>query len=59
MQKNQAFSCLFRHYAKHNGLRREDLVFTFVDELLSDQTPEIVHLMPAGLLLFAKIYFLL
>ena len=23
MQKTQAFSCLFRHYAKHNGLRKE------------------------------------
>eukprot|EP00981_Chlorochromonas_danica_P008844 scaffold2312_cov165-Ochromonas_danica.AAC.84 len=39
MQKNQNFGCLFRHYAKHNGLRKED-------ELLPDQTPESVHLMP-------------
>jgi hypothetical protein len=46
MQKNQTFSCLFRHYAKHNGLRKEDLVFYFVDELLPDQMPETVHLMP-------------
>jgi hypothetical protein len=23
MQKTQTFSCLFRHYAKHNGLRKE------------------------------------
>lgn len=23
MQKSQTFSCLFRHYAKHNGLRKE------------------------------------
>eukprot|EP01039_Chlorochromonas_danica_P002160 gene2160-2358_t len=46
MQKNQNFGCLFRHYAKHNGLRKEDLVFFFVDELLPDQTPESVHLMP-------------
>ena len=46
MQKNQAFSCLFRHYAKHNGLRKEDLVFSFVDELKPDETPETVHLMP-------------
>jgi len=46
MQKTQAFSCLFRHYAKHNGLRKEDLVFYFVDELLPDETPESVHLMP-------------
>jgi hypothetical protein len=46
MQKNQTFSCLFRHYAKHNGLRKEDLAFYFVDELLPDQMPETVHLMP-------------
>jgi len=46
MQKQQTFACLFRHYAKHNGLRKEDLVFTFTDELLPDQTPETVHLMP-------------
>jgi speckle-type POZ protein len=46
MQKNQNFSCLFRHYAKHNGLRKEDLIFSFVDELSPDQTPETSHLMP-------------
>eukprot|EP01035_Chromulina_nebulosa_P018732 gene18732-24496_t len=45
MQKNQTFSCLFRHYAKHNGLRKEDLTFFFVDELQQEQTPETVHLM--------------
>jgi hypothetical protein len=66
MQKTQNFSCLFRHYAKHNGLSKEgctysinnetfiiilqqlDLIFTFVDELQNDQTPESVHLMPQG-----------
>lgn len=67
MQKNQNFSCLFRHYAKHNGLKKEgcefmfifvilfvelsfylDLIFSFVEELLPDQTPETVHLMPQG-----------
>lgn len=45
MQKNQSFSCLFRHYAKHNGLKKEDLIFHFVSELLPDHTPESVHLM--------------
>lgn len=25
MQKNQNFSCLFRHYAKHNGLKKEGI----------------------------------
>jgi hypothetical protein len=46
MQKNQTFSCLFRHYAKYNGLREDDLVFEFTDELQSEQSPESVHLMP-------------
>jgi hypothetical protein len=46
MHRQQAFSCLFRHYAKHNGLKKEDLVFYFVDELKADDTPESVHLMP-------------
>jgi hypothetical protein len=46
MQKTQSFSCLFRHYAKHNGLKKEDLVFYFVDELRPDEMPESVHLMP-------------
>lgn len=27
MQKNQTFSCLFRHYAKHNGLKKEGQSF--------------------------------
>lgn len=45
MQKNQNFSCLFRHYTKHNGLRQEDFVFSFVDELKPDETPEMVSLM--------------
>ncbi len=46
MGKTQAFNCLFRHYAKHNGLKKEDLVFFFTDELKADETPETVHLMP-------------
>lgn len=25
MQKNQTFSCLFRHYAKHKGLKKEGI----------------------------------
>lgn len=45
MQKTQQFSCLFRHYAKHNGLEKNELSFFFVDELLPEQTPESVHLM--------------
>ena len=46
MQKNQNFGCLFRHYAKHNGLQKEDLVFYFTSELSPEDTPESVHLMP-------------
>jgi hypothetical protein len=45
MQKNQTFSCLFRHYAKHNGLDKDSLVFTFLGELEGDQLPESVHLL--------------
>ena len=48
MQRNQSFSCLFRHYAKHNGLNKDDLIFSFVEELSSDQSPESVHLMSNG-----------
>ena len=33
-----------------------DLIFTFVDELLSDQTPETVHLMPQGKMRLLIIY---
>jgi len=54
MQKQQAFSCLFRHYAKHNGLKQEDLVFTFVDELQADETPELVHLVPHDVIIVAR-----
>ena len=49
MQKNQAFSCLFRHYAKHNGLRKEDLAFYFVEELQADDMPETVYLLTNGM----------
>ena len=47
MQKNQSFSCLFNHYAKHNGLDKDNLRFFFVDELSPDETPLSVHLMPS------------
>jgi hypothetical protein len=46
MGKTQQFNCLFRHYAKHNGLNKDDLVFYFTDELRPEETPETVHLMP-------------
>lgn len=34
MQKNQNFSCLFRHYAKHNGLRKsgKSIKIHFINE---------------------------
>ena len=44
MQRTQSFSCLFRHYAKHNGLCKDDLVFYFTEELQPDENPEVVHL---------------
>jgi hypothetical protein len=46
MQRTQSFSCLFRHYAKHNGLCKDDLVFYFTEELQPDENPELVHLQP-------------
>jgi hypothetical protein len=45
MQKSQNFGCLFRHYAKHNGLDKDTLTFSFLDELQPDQIPENVHLL--------------
>eukprot|EP00639_Heterosigma_akashiwo_P029124 CAMPEP_0194687990 /NCGR_PEP_ID=MMETSP0295-20121207/16627_1 /TAXON_ID=39354 /ORGANISM="Heterosigma akashiwo, Strain CCMP2393" /LENGTH=316 /DNA_ID=CAMNT_0039576511 /DNA_START=194 /DNA_END=1140 /DNA_ORIENTATION=+ len=44
MLKNQRFSSLFRHYAKHHGLRKEDLAYYFTEELENDDTPESVFL---------------
>jgi len=44
MLKSQRFSSLFRHYAKHHGLRKEDLAFFFTEELQNDDTPETVFL---------------
>merc|ERR1719453_1938260 len=44
MLKSQRFSSLFRHYAKHHGLRKEDLAFFFTEELHNDDTPETVFL---------------
>jgi len=44
MLKTQRFSSLFRHYAKHHGLRKEDLSFFFTEELQNDDTPESVFL---------------
>ena len=46
MQRTQHFSCLFRHYAKHNGLDKESLVFYFLNQLLPEDTPESIHLLP-------------
>lgn len=44
MLKSQRFSSLFRHYAKHHGLRKEDLSFFFTEELQNEDTPESVFL---------------
>jgi len=44
MLKNQRFSSLFRHYAKHHGLKKEDLAYYFTEELQNDDTPETVYL---------------
>ncbi len=44
MLKTQRFSSLFRHYAKHHGLRKDDLAFYFTEELQNEDTPESVFL---------------
>jgi len=44
MLKTQRFSSLFRHYAKHHGLRKDDLAFYFTEELHNEDTPESVFL---------------
>lgn len=45
MLKNQRFSSLFRHYAKHHGLRKDDLAYYFTEELQNEDTPETVFLL--------------
>jgi len=42
MLKTQRFSSLFRHYAKHHGLKKDDLAFFFTEELQNEDTPETV-----------------
>ncbi|CAM9612712.1 unnamed protein product [Chrysoparadoxa australica] len=44
MLKNQRFSSLFRHYAKHHGLKKDDLTYYFTEELQNEDTPESVFL---------------
>jgi len=44
MLKTQRFASLFRHYAKHHGLDKEELVFYFTEELQNEDTPETVHM---------------
>ncbi len=45
MTKNQRFSSLFRHYAKHHGLKKDELEYTFVDVLNPEDSPESVYLL--------------
>eukprot|EP00968_Pinguiococcus_pyrenoidosus_P007590 scaffold510_cov242-Pinguiococcus_pyrenoidosus.AAC.7 len=45
MKVQQTFNSLFRHYAKHHGLRKDDLVYYFTEQLLPDDTPASVHLL--------------
>lgn len=50
MLKNQRFSSLFRHYAKHHGLRKDDLAYYFTEELQNEDTPETVFLLVSFLI---------
>uniref|UniRef100_A0A6U4KVI1 BTB domain-containing protein n=1 Tax=Phaeomonas parva TaxID=124430 RepID=A0A6U4KVI1_9STRA len=45
MKVQQTFNSLFRHYAKHHGLRKDDLVYYFTEQLQPDDTPASVHLL--------------
>jgi speckle-type POZ protein len=45
MQKTQTFRSLFRHYAKYHGLSKDELVYSFVNEIDNEDTPEGVHMM--------------
>lgn len=55
MLKNQRFSSLFRHYAKHHGLRKDDLAYYFTEELQNEDTPETVFLLVRPGFDFARI----
>ena len=44
MMKNQRFTSLFRHYAKHHGLPCEKLEYLFTNKIHGDDTPESIHL---------------
>lgn len=39
MLRDQHFSSLFRHYAKHNGVDKETLAFFFTEELMQELEP--------------------
>ena len=54
MVRNQQMSCLFRHFSKHHGLEKEDLEFTFVDQLRNEDTPESIHLMPSDQIIVSR-----
>lgn len=44
MTTQQKMSSLFRHYAKYHGLRKESLIFTYVEVLKPADTPSLVGL---------------
>lgn len=47
MQKTQTFRSLFRHYAKYRGLNKDELIYSFVNEIDNEDTPEGVFMMPS------------
>lgn len=55
MLKNQRFSSLFRHYAKHHGLRKDDLAYYFTEELQNEDTPETVFLLVSSPLFVVEV----
>jgi hypothetical protein len=54
MLKTQRFFTLFRHYAKHHGLPKDDLEFFFIDPLKNEDTPESVQLQRGDTIMVRK-----
>jgi len=54
MSRTQRFSSVFHRYAKHHGLRKEDLEYYFVNPLENEDTPESVQLQRGDIIMVRK-----
>eukprot|EP00588_Corethron_pennatum_P019659 CAMPEP_0194331970 /NCGR_PEP_ID=MMETSP0171-20130528/57525_1 /TAXON_ID=218684 /ORGANISM="Corethron pennatum, Strain L29A3" /LENGTH=498 /DNA_ID=CAMNT_0039093651 /DNA_START=79 /DNA_END=1572 /DNA_ORIENTATION=- len=52
--KTQRFSSLFQQYAKNYGLEKDDLEYSFVNQLENEDTPESVQLQQGSTILVQK-----